>query len=246
MKVSYETVHDAYLGVLDDVYNNYDYKVAPRGMPIREKVDYSFRVMNPTSEAIITRDPIRNEVIKKYSQEELDLYNSCSNRVEDFEKASKFWKQLAAPDGTITSAYGYLIWKQKSHGNPKFDSGPMRTPWEVCVDALKADKDTRQALLRFSLPEHFWLGNKDLTCTLSGNYLIRNDELHLSIVMRSNDLVKGLAYDLPFFVSLLEKMVEELKPTYPNLKVGTYTHMSHSMHAYEKDQHVIEMMLGKI
>ncbi len=245
MRASYETVHEAYLGALNDVWHRFEYRVSPRGLPIRECLDYSFRVTSPKSDAVQTKDPERNIVIARYSQEELDLYNSMSNRVEDFEKASKFWKQLAAPDGTITSAYGYLIWKQKSHGHPLFE-GTMRTPWEWCVDSLKADKDTRQALLRFSLPEHFWKGNKDLTCTTHGAYSIRDNKLHFSIVMRSNDMVKGLAYDLPFFVSLIEKMVEELKPTYPELEVGTYTHMAHSLHCYEKDEHLIRCMLGEI
>lgn len=242
-KNTYDDIHSAYLGVLADVWHYPEYRVAPRGLPIREKLDYSFTITNPKSEFIKTADVERNKVIARYSQDELDLYQSCSNRVEDFTKASKFWGNIAAPDGTITSAYGYLIWKQKSHGHPLFE-GVMRTPWEWCVDSLKADKDTRQALLRFSLPEHFWKGNKDLTCTTHANFSIRDNKLNLSVVMRSNDMVKGLAYDLPFFISLGEKMVDELKDTYPELKVGSYSHMAHSLHCYEKDEEVIRKMLG--
>src|ERR1035437_2350291 len=249
MKI-YDNIHEAYLGTLEDVFHNPDYRSAPRGLPIRETIDYSFRVLSPTSEPIITKDLERNKVIEDYTRREMELYNSCSNRVEDFAKASKFWEKLANPDGTINSAYGYLIWKNKSHGNPRFENGAglpqdeMRTPWEWARDSLIKDKDTRQAVLRFSLPEHFWVGNKDMTCTLHGNFLIRDDKLHLSIVMRSNGLNKGLVYDLSWFCSLMDKMVEELKPIYPNLTKGHYTHTAHSAHIYEKDEKTVLKMIG--
>jgi len=241
---TYNTIHEGYLGTLADVWNNYGHRCSPRGLPVREKLDYSFKILNPVAEPIVTNDLARNETIRDYTTKETTLYNSCSNRVEDFVKASKFWEKLAAPDGTITSAYGYLIWAKLSHGNLLFE-GKMRTPWVWCVEALKMDKDTRQAILRFSLPEHFWVGNKDMTCTLSGNWLIRDNKLNFSVVMRSQDMVKGAAYDWPWFISLMDRMVEELKPTYPNLTKGVYTHIVHNIHCYEKDEVVINKMLGR-
>lgn len=261
MKRLCENIHEAYQQALQDVWDTPEFMCAPRGSAIREILNYTFIVTNPIAESILTKDAQRNIVIKEYTDKETELYDNCSNRVEDFAKASKFWNQLANPDGTVNSAYGYLIWKNKSHGNPVFEGGSVpieevrknpsaldniiRTPWEWCIQALKADKDTRQALLRFSLPEHFWVGNKDFTCTTHGNFLIRDDKLHLTIVMRSNDLMKGLVYDLPWFVSLIDKMVEELKPVYPNLTKGTYTHIAHSLHIYEKDGPAILKMLGR-
>lgn len=240
--MNYQTTNEAYLGVLQDVYNNPDYKSSPRGLPVREKVDYSFSVLNPTSEPIRTADEERNQVIKDYTQKEFDLYNSGTNKVSEFARASKFWERLANPDGTINSAYGFLIWKNYCCTS-NFSDLAM-TPWEWARESLLIDKDSRQAILRFSLPEHSWLGNKDFTCTLTGNFLIREDKLHLTMVMRSNDVVKGLVYDLPWFCSLMDKMLEELKPKYPNLQKGKYTHFAHSLHAYEKDVAVIQKMLG--
>jgi thymidylate synthase len=256
---TFNDIHSAYLGVLHDIYFNYDVKSAPRGQPVREKLDYTFRITNPTNESIITKDLERNRVIADYTQKETTLYDSCSNKVEDFEKASKFWGKLGNPDNTVNSAYGYLIWKNKSHGHPAFEaevsnenaenlvdtaSKFKRTPWEWAKQSLIQDKDSRQAILRFSLPQHQWFGNKDQTCTMHGNFLIREDRLHLSIVMRSNDLVLGLVYDLPWFISLMDKMVEELKPYYPNLIKGNYTHTVHSLHIYERNDEMVRKMLG--
>lgn len=261
---TYETTSQAYLGTLSDVYFNYDVRSSPRGQPVREKLDYMFRVLAPDDLPIQTKDVARNATIASYTQKEEELYNSCTNSAEDFGKASKFWLSLANPDGTVNSAYGYLIWANKSHGS-NFEqemyriSGPSveepgalwgyrpvrRTPWEWCVESLKRDKDTRQAILRFSLPEHQWMGNKDQTCTLSGNFLIRDDKLHFSVVMRSNDLTLGLVYDLPWFCSLMDKMVDELQLQYPNLTKGHYTHFVHSLHIYERDEDRILKMLGE-
>jgi thymidylate synthase len=258
--MTYKNIHEAYLDALQQVWYFPDFIASPRGMPVREILNYTFTVSDPVSEPIITKDLERNKVIADYTAKEVELYNSRSNRVEDFAKASKFWEKIANPDGTINSAYGYLIWENKSCGNENyeytkkrsFEDGGIsiraqsiyRSPWEWCLESLKADKDTRQAILRFSLPEHQYMGNKDQTCTMHGNFLIRNDKLYFSVVMRSNDLFRGLVYDLPFFVSLMDKMIDELKPTYPTLTKGDYTHVVHSCHIYEKDKDAILKMLG--
>jgi thymidylate synthase len=264
----YENLHEAYLGTLADVYDNPQFYCAPRGQKVREILDYKFVITNPVNEVIVTKDPERNLTIEDYTQKECELYNSGSNLAEDFGKASKFWLKLANPDGTINSAYGHLIKFKKSHGNPMYEVGAcpsmlgqspahvvdelmeragdyMYTPWQWCVDSLRADKDTRQAVLRFSLPEHFYKGNKDLTCTLEGNFHIREDRLYFSIHMRSNDMMLGLVYDLPWFISLMDDMVNELKDLYPNLTKGSYTHKVDSIHCYDRDKDKIFKMLGR-
>ena len=190
----YENINEAYLGTLADVYDNPDHICSPRGQQIREKLYYGFQIANPTDESIRTKDDARNVVIESYTKKECDLYNSGTNAAEDFGKASKFWLKLQNPDGTVNSAYGHLIKFKKSHGNPMYElheqmkglndpaavsaylgqaaKDAMRTPWEWCVDSLRSDEHTRQAILRFSLPEHFYKGNKDLSNIL-GNLIER-------------------------------------------------------------------------
>lgn len=244
MHRTYKNTSEAYLGILKDVRDNYEFKCSPRGYDVREIRDYMFTVEEPTLDPIVTKDLERNKTIATYFEKERELYDSCSNSVEDFAAASKFWKKLANPDGTVNSAYGYLIWKNRSMGNAQFSDNRFMTPWEWAVESLKRDKDTRQAFVKFSLPEHQWLENKDQTCTLHANFHIRDDKLYLTIVMRSNDTTLGLIYDCPWFISLMFKMQEELKNLYPDLTIGTYTHLSHSMHMYERDLDKINKMLG--
>ena len=240
----YSNIHEAYVGTLSDVLHNYDYVTSPRGMLIREKVDYAFKVVKPTAEPVITKDAARNIIIEEYTRKEVALYDSCSNKVEDFAKASKFWEKIANADGTINSAYGHLIWAKKSHGNPAF-SDKMVTPWTWALNSLVEDKDTRQAILRFSLPEHAYPGVQDFTCTMNGNFLIRDNRLHFTISMRSNDLVKGLAYDMSWFVSLMDRMLIDLRGKYPYLTKGNYTHFANSSHIYMKDEEMVKKMIGE-
>ena len=267
----YNNIHDAYLGTLADVYDNPDHIAKPRGERTREKLNYSFTITDPYVETIVTKDAKRNKIIESYTAKEMELYNSGTNLARDFGQASKFWLQLANPDLTVNSAYGHLIWFNKSHGShfeSKYEEvAPttraqilrlkeidgkyykaipnMRTPWDWCKMSLIKDKDTRQAILRFSLPEHQWLGNKDQTCTLHGLFLIRENKLNLTINMRSNDLTLGLVYDLPWFISLIHKMKDEIKGVYPDLEVGYYSHYVHSLHIYDRDEDKILKMLGR-
>ena len=206
-------------------------------------------VENPISEPIVTADPARNEVLKRYFANEKVLYASMTNSAEEFGKASKFWLDLANPDGTINSAYGHLIWQVPSLGHAEFEEAvngkaAMRTPWEWAIQSLLADIDTRQAVMPFALPHHYWRGNKDQVCTMHGIFQVRNSQLNFTVVMRSNDITFGLAYDMPWFIFLQDKMLEVLKPTYPGLSKGKYTHFAHSLHLYESDFEKARLMLG--
>ena len=254
MKVAntYITISDAYSATIRKLLHSPEFVSSPRGQKIYEISNYSFSVLDPTSAAISTLDPDRNEVIKKYYEKEKELYNSCSNTAEDFVKASKFWDKLKNPDNTINSAYGYLIWKIKNAGNSvwqlygvKREEYVERTQWDWAKESLLRDKDSRQAVMHFNLPTQQWFGNKDFTCTMHVSFMIRENRLNLSIVMRSNDIVKGSAYDWPWFSSLSEKMVQELKPSYPDLEIGKLNFLAHSMHLYEKDLEIAKKMIGE-
>lgn len=140
-----------------------------------------------------------------------------------------------------------LSGKHEKHGGRVLvHKTKLRTPWEWILHCLRKDKDTRHAHLKFSLPEHLWDGNRDITCTQHMNFLIRDNKLNACVVMRSNDLTLGLVYDLPWFISLMYRIVDELKDIYPDLEVGHYTHMVHSLHIYDRDEDKILKMLGRV
>ena len=230
-----KTFAEAYKNLLIEVYNHYDYETAPRGMNIREILNCAVTIENPYSN--LFKNEVR-DLPMKYLKKELALYLSGRNDVEGFGEASKFWKKIANEDGTINSAYGNLIFKMDDTPN-KF------TQWRWALYSLIQDKDTRQAVMHFNRPCHQYLGVKDFPCTLEMIFHIRDNKLNATTVMRSNDVIKGTTFDIPFFMLVQQMMLNALKKVYPELEMGTYTHLAHSMHLYESDFELVGKMLEK-
>ena len=230
-----KTFAEAYKNLLIEVYNHYEYETAPRGMNIREILNCAVTIENPYSN--LFKNEVR-DLPMKYLKKELALYLSGRNDVEGFGEASKFWKKIANEDGTINSAYGNLIFKMDDTPN-KF------TQWRWALYSLIQDKDSRQAVMHFNRPAHQYLGVKDFPCTLEMIFHIRDNKLNATTVMRSNDVIKGTTFDIPFFMLVQQMMLNALKKVYPELEMGTYTHLAHSMHLYESDFELVGKMLEK-
>lgn len=254
---TYKTPSEAYTEVLKDVWTRNEHRSAPRGLVIREKLDYMFHVDSPTNDVpIVTGLHERDAVVRKYYYNEMHLYHRGTLAVSEWTKISKFWETIKNPDETINSNYGYLIFNNPSCGDPKYEDRElrvMRTPWEWALMSLLEDTDTRQAYVRVALPRHQWIGNKDQVCTMHLHFrIIHQDTLCLTVVMRSNDVMKGLVYDMPYFNSLLYKMQYDLKRGVTigshlknlNVNIGWYRHFTHSMHIYESDQLMVRKILG--
>jgi thymidylate synthase len=241
----FETTSQAYLGIMSEVLYNPEYISSPRGMKCLEILDMQYRVLQPDSKPIVTCDEERNLVIADYTVKELEWYLSGNMNADS--APSAFWKKLANPDGTINSNYGYLVLHDNSEGCRYESDYPFevyRTPYEWALETLKKDKDSRQAIIRYNKPEHAWMGTKDFCCTLNAVIHIRENKLHMSVDQRSGDANFGLVYDIPWHCWLQDKIITDLKSTYPELQKGSFTHLVHSFHIYERDIERIKKMLG--
>lgn len=65
-------------------------------------------------------------------------------------------------------------------------------------------------------------------CLQSIHFSIREDKLHMTVMMRSNDAVQATYMNSVGFISLQKKVAGEL-----GVSVGSYTHIAYSFHAYE-------------
>lgn len=124
-------------------------------------------------------------------------------------------------DGRLQGAYGPRLFSQ----------------WEHVITKLRADKDTRQAVLPLWRPDELLNDSRDVPCTVSLGFFIRDDLLHMKTHMRSNDLWTGLPYDFAVFTALQRTLAHIL-----NLQVGTYTHYVWSLHLYERDVEAAGML----
>ena len=221
-----------YRDLLNDLLNSPEYTCSPRGMEIREITDCALVIENPV---FAMYENERRSTQEKYIAAEFLWYFAGRNDLSFIERFAKFWQHVANEDGTLNSAYGNLIFTKKNEHNI--------SQWEWAYNSLVEDKDTRQAIMHFNMPEHQRRGNKDFVCTLTGIFQIRENKLNFTVNMRSNDAILGTPTDIPFFCVLQIQMLELLKSTYPDLELGTYTHFAHSLHIYERHFQLVEEML---
>lgn len=172
-------------------------------------------------------DPTRNtmcECIRKmplrYAIGELIWYNSRNRNVSSISTFSKFWNNIAESDGTVNSNYGYCI-----HDKFNFDQ------WDMVKNLIKNDPGTRQAVIHIKEARNI-LENptKDLNCTVSLQFLLRNNALDMITTMRSNDVWLGLPYDVFNFTCMQIQMAMEL-----DANIGKYYHNVGSLHLYKND-----------
>ena len=227
-----ETFADVYQTALTDVLQNPEYVTSPRGMKINEVTNAALVIEDPTFPLYENN---RRSSQFKYIAAELVWYFTGRRDTNFISKFAKFWEQIDNGNGTVNSAYGNLIF---TDNNPH---GINQYQW--ALQSLIEDKDSRQAILHFNMPLHQWKGNKDFVCTLTGVFQIRDNHLNFTIDMRSNDLILGTPTDIAFFCLLQQQMYEHLKKYYPDLELGTYTHIVHSLHIYERHFGLIDEML---
>ena len=244
-----DTFANVYEQLLSELWNNPEYVASPRGQKTHEITNMIIQIKDPTSNMF---QNVTRSTPKRYLAGELYWYFSGNNTLEFISKYSKFWEKIKNPDGiTVNSAYGHLLFNEKRL--PIWDAdecewlspspGSLINEWQWAHKSLIDDEDSRQAIIRFNKPWHSWYGNKDFVCTLNGIFHIRHGELHLTIIMRSQDEVFGRTFDVPFFTLLQQQMLQHLKKNYPKLKLGTYTQHNISTHIYERDFDKIKEML---
>lgn len=173
---------------------------------------------------------------KKYVKAELDWYKSMDLSIighpgiED----NPTWQSCCTKDEKkeINSNYGWCVFSE--------DNGSQ---YDNCLEVLKKDKSTRNAIIMYNRPEIYKDykrdGMHDMICTIMSQFFIRKiggeDTLIMIHYMRSNDIRYGfICSDLTWNCFVYQNMYEDLKKTYPNLKPGFIQWTSNSMHLYSR------------
>jgi len=103
--------------------------------------------------------------------------------------------------------------------------------YDVMVDRLKKDPDTRQAVVTIWNPERDMLEKKrDYPCTILHQFRVRRNRLNMSVYMRSNDVWLGAAYDFFQFTRVQIAIASIL-----GIEPGTYSHHVGSLHIYAEN-----------
>ncbi len=233
----------------------------PRGTTTRELLNYNITLLNARNRIINFPDRKTN---LKYLLGEFIWYISGDNDPDSIIPYSKFWDNIrnngnmpGYEKGTINSNYGYRLFGHHNEslvpyvetvttaggcdeqGNVVIEPHQTqavfgKSQWDAVVEQLKADKDTRQAIINIHMPADRHAGNKDVACTLTLQFFIREDKLFMITNMRSNDIILGYTNDVFQFTMLQEALMLELRDTYPDLQLGHYYHNAGSMHIYDR------------
>lgn len=147
---------------------------------------------------------------------------------------ASIWKDLIQPQGIINSNYGAHLFASKNRGTSQFLN---------VIDILRKDADSRRASMVILSDSHLKC-EKDIPCTYSLNFRIRNNKLNMTVHMRSQDAIFGMGNDAPAFSMIHEMILNMLEWDYPELTLGNYTHFADSFHVYERHFEMLEKIVS--
>jgi len=215
-----DTANELYLKLIKGISQNPQFQVAPRGMSIKETIGVVAVLTNPRECSITFKSRKLNyafaaieklEYLSGYTDpERLIFYNS------NFEN---YRSEYGLFDGAYPERLGY--W------------------YRHIYNLLKADPDTRQAVMTiYGVQDRH--KSKDIPCTLSFQFFIREGKLNMISHMRSNDLLWGFPYDTSGFCFIQEALAACL-----GVELGTYELHAGSLHLYTEREEQLTKLLEK-
>lgn len=210
MEIVAKTGSEAYVELMSALLTEGD-ATSPRGQLTFEIPNVTVQVENLVDTHVLNTD--RRVNLKILATEYMHLLGGLSS-LEQLDLASNGRFTQFANDGRLLGAYGPRI----------------RYQLPRVVRLLERDPDTRQAVLSIWTGGEHHEESRDVPCTLAIQFLLRDDQLHVRVTMRSNDMVLGVPYDWWMFSRLGMSVASAL-----GVEPGSYTHTVGSMHLYERD-----------
>jgi len=156
-------------------------------------------------------------------------YLAGTNKLDFIQYYIPRYGEYSDDDETIYGAYGPRLFNLNGNINQV----------QNVVETLKASATSRRAVIQLfrgeDLAENLKSRREDLPCTCTLQFMVRNHQLHMMVMMRSNDAFMGLPHDVFAFTMLQELIARSL-----GVEVGTYKHAVGSLHLYTRDTKAIQ------
>jgi len=191
-------------------------RVSPRGYPTHEIRNAVFTIADPRDAVPVGTG--RNLPTKIVAAETLQFLSGWSDLVQVDAASNGNFMQFSDDGKTLAGAYGPRMFFQL---------------YEL-IDKLMTDRDSRQAGLTIWTDDTVAIKTKDMPCTVSMFFDIRDERLNMTTFMRSSDIWLGIPIDVAVFTRIQGCVAWAL-----DVEIGEYTHHSRSLHVYDRD-------LGKI
>jgi len=189
------------------------HNVGSRG-DTRELIGVALRVLKPRARLSISEN--RGKPFSALG--ELLWYLSGSDTLQFIEPYVSRYKDDAVA-GILEGAYGPRLLDLRE-GINQFDS---------IHQLLQERPGSRRAVIQLFNAEDIATAHKEIPCTTTMQFHMRNGVLHMSVTMRSNDAYWGLPHDVFCFTMIQEMMARRL-----GAEMGEYYQYVGSMHVYEK------------
>ena len=171
-----------------------------------------------------------------YAAAETLWYLSGSDSIELVQAYAPQYSRFAQPGTDIAhGAYGARLQRSQAFvaTADSFDT-KYQSQLVAAIKLLREQPNTRQCILGFWDTGdllHALKGDvRDIPCTVSLQFLLRDGQLHAVTYMRSNDIWLGMPYDVFAFTTFQRIVAEALE-----VEPGTYTHCVGSMHLYDRN-----------
>lgn len=194
----------------------------------REILHACLQLEEPRQRWIVSRTPALNPA---FALAEVLWILAGRNDAAFLDFWNKSYRRFAGSKENYHGAYGYRLRRQ--FGLDQIDQA---------YSALRHSPDLRQIVLqvwdsRLDLP--FGDGSprdRDIPCSVCALVKLRQGRLEWFQIMRSNDVFLGLPYDIVQWTILQEVLAGWLQAD-----LGTYCHLSDSLHFYERDLNVVKV-----
>lgn len=177
-----------------------------------------------------------------YAKREWLWYLGADKFDSSIEQYATMWKKLKQPDGSYFSNYGQYIFGKN---DPPESAETSQSQFEYVIDCLLRDPQSRRASIVLLDKDHLFLDNVDTVCTYSINFTLQDGRLDMTVMMRSNDVIFGFTNDAFCFWNLYQFVYSILRQRMgPYIKQGFYTHITNSMHVYERHFIMIDQIIN--
>lgn len=217
------TLDDLMRDVVDEVIAKGAYVVASKG-PMRELTGVLLELGEPR--ARLSRTETRGKPFSCVG--ELCWYLAGSNDLSFIKYYLPKYEE-SAEGGKLFGAYG-----------------PRLFSWDginqVCnaTSLLGLRPSSRQAVVQLFDRGDIIGDHKDVACTSTLQFMIRDGALHMLTNMRSNDLFLGLPHDIFCFT-----MIQEIVATDLSIRLGSYKHTVGSLHLYDENMDEARQFLAE-
>lgn len=160
---------------------------------------------------------------------ELLWYLAGDNTLEFITNYIPHYKKESDDGRTVYGAYGPRLFAHQGHD--QIDN---------VINLLRDKLHSRRAVIQLFDAADISEPHKEIPCTTTLQFLVRDGAVDLIASMRSNDAYKGLPHDVFCFSMLQEIVARSL-----GFELGTYRHFAGSMHIYEEDAPKAELYLSE-